>query len=412
MKFRTYITAVLFSIALFTQALGQVTESPRVEERSVQDVSIKKVELTDQYTIIYLQYIDRQREAPGLPFPGMKSQGASIWLDPETRLYKPGEINTKFKLIKAENIPTKSDRMPVKGGQVVDFVAYFERLTPGIEVFDFYEGRATNPGERTWNFYGVHIKNPKNRISEKPAKLPEKPKPVTPEKAEPLEKPREPELIENPEELDEKRMLSEPSFGQLQGTVYDAVTNEPLTASIQYVENGDSLTIYSSSGSFRVGVDLSKTYSFQVAAKGYFGESLELNPKDSSGHQLFNKNIYLRPIQVGASMAMGNIYFETGKYGLLPESFPELQRLLNLMKDNPGLGIRIEGHTDNVGDFDKNLELSKQRAEAVKGYLVSKGVKPERIEARGYGSTRPIAKDQSEAERSRNRRVEVVITQE
>lgn len=403
--------AILLSIHT---SFGQITENPRVEESSVPYVKIKKVELTDANTIIYLQFIEPKaqqrpqfRSQPRtLPFPDSRvpqfpQQGigqSQIWLDPETRLYKPGEIDKKFKFIKAENITTTT-KTSVANGDTVDFVAYFERLTPGIEEFDFYEGRSSG-GSQSWNFYGIHVKNPlKKQPSSKPAV-----KATVPPAKKPAAKPAG-KAPQKPAPAPQK----EDEMAVLKGTVYNAKTKEPIAAQLSYIEGGDTLQIRSSSGKYRVGVDAGEKYKFRVMARGYYGSSFSLAPADSSGKS-FDQDVYLTPLIVGETILLPNIYFETSKYTLLPESFEELNRLVDVMRDSPTVKIRVEGHTDNVGDFDKNLELSRQRAEAVKDYLVGKGIESSRIEAKGYGGTRPITKG-TEEERKKNRRVEFVITE-
>lgn len=402
--------AILLSIHT---SFGQITENPKVDESSIPYVKIKRVELTDANTIIHLQFVDktpkspqfrsqpRMPSLPDAPVPrGMPQINESqIWLDPETRLYKPGEIDKKFKFIRAENIPTTS-KMNVSHGDTVDFVAYFERLTPGIEEFDFYEGRSQG-GLQSWNFYGIHIKNPLKKDAAKTAKPVAK---ATAPAKKPAAKPAAKAPIK-PAPAPKK----EPEMAVLKGTVYNAKTKEPIGAQISYVENGDTLEVRSSSGKYSVGVDAGGKYKFRVHARGYYGSSFALGAADSSG-RAFSQDVYLTPLIVGETILLPNIYFETAKYTLLPESFEELNRLVDVMQDSPTVKIRVEGHTDNVGDFDKNLELSRQRAEAVRNYLIEKGISGSRIEAKGYGGTRPITKG-SEEERKKNRRVEFVITE-
>ncbi|SEI90780.1 Outer membrane protein OmpA [Dyadobacter sp. SG02] len=404
--------AILLSIHT---SFGQVTENPKVEESSVPYVKIKRVELTDANTVIYLQFIEpKKQQQPQFrsqprssPFPDSRvpqfpQQGigqSQIWLDPETRLYKPGEIDKKFKFIRAENITTTT-KTSVANGDTVDFVAYFERLTPGIEEFDFYEGRSSG-GNQSWNFYGIRVRNPLKKDAGKSAK------PVAKATAPPARTPTAKPAAKAPQKP--APVKKEAEMAILKGTIFNSKTKEPITAQLSYIESGDTLQIRSSSGKYRVGVDAGEKYNFRVMARGYYGTSFSLAPGDSSGKS-FDHDVYLTPLIVGETILLPNIYFETSQYTLLPESFEELNRLVDVMRDSPTVKIRVEGHTDNVGDFDKNLELSRKRAEAVKTYLHEQGIESSRIEAKGYGGTRPIKKG-SEEERKKNRRVEFVITE-
>ena len=106
-------------------------------------------------------------------------------------------------------------------------------------------------------------------------------------------------------------------------------------------------------------------------------------------------------------MAFHNLYFQKTTATVLEKSFPALDDLVIALMENPLLKIQIEGHTDNVGNDKDLMELSWQRAEAIKSYLVDKGVGESRISTLGYGSQRPISDNFSEENRSKNRRVEV-----
>ena len=94
---------------------------------------------------------------------------------------------------------------------------------------------------------------------------------------------------------------------------------------------------------------------------------------------------------------------------ILPESEPELERLLKLMNNNPSLEIELSGHTDNQGSAKANIDLSRERALSIIKYLVANGIDKNRLEFKGYGGSRPIASNANEESRQKNRRVEIKV---
>ena len=115
------------------------------------------------------------------------------------------------------------------------------------------------------------------------------------------------------------------------------------------------------------------------------------------------------PIAVGSTVLLNNIFFESAKAVLKDESMAELNRLLALFEQVPGLVIEISGHTDSVGADEYNLNLSDARANAVRDYLLEKGINEEQITAKGYGETVPVATNDTDEGRQENRRVEFKI---
>jgi OOP family OmpA-OmpF porin len=103
------------------------------------------------------------------------------------------------------------------------------------------------------------------------------------------------------------------------------------------------------------------------------------------------------------------VHFATGAWLVLPDSFALLNQVVAVLNDFPKMRISIEGHTDNVGTEAFNMRLSQKRAEAVRSYLTQKGIAPDRLEATGYGPTRPIASNKTAMGRSQNRRTEFRI---
>jgi len=110
-----------------------------------------------------------------------------------------------------------------------------------------------------------------------------------------------------------------------------------------------------------------------------------------------------------ASINMENIYFQTDSYDLLEESFPELDKLVNILNKNPSIRIQIQGHTDDEGNENYNKSLSELRANSVKEYILDQGIDPTRLESMGFGLSKPVATNQSEEGRQANRRVEFVV---
>lgn len=114
----------------------------------------------------------------------------------------------------------------------------------------------------------------------------------------------------------------------------------------------------------------------------------------------------------GKTTQLQALQFVQSKAELLPDAQPALEQLLAFMREHATAEIELAGHTDNQGDFDENLKLSKQRVDLVKDYLVKNGIAANRVTTRGYGPTRPIASNNSENTRKLNRRVEMTVLKE
>jgi OOP family OmpA-OmpF porin len=128
----------------------------------------------------------------------------------------------------------------------------------------------------------------------------------------------------------------------------------------------------------------------------------ELNPGEK--YSIYSIKVQFEPPR---TITLDNVFFDSGKATLRRESFIELDELYDYMKLKKNLKIEIAGHTDDIGDDAFNLKLSQQRAETVKNYLVKKGISANRIVAKGYGETQPVADNTTEEGRQKNRRTEV-----
>lgn len=125
----------------------------------------------------------------------------------------------------------------------------------------------------------------------------------------------------------------------------------------------------------------------------------------------YYKNPFKVDIQFEApkSFVLQNCNFETGKADLKPESYPVLDELVDYLKRKDDEKIELGGHTDNVGKAEANMTLSTNRANTVRAYLLMKGIAPDRVTAKGYGMTMPVAENDTAEGRALNRRTEVKI---
>ena len=119
----------------------------------------------------------------------------------------------------------------------------------------------------------------------------------------------------------------------------------------------------------------------------------------------------LDKIEVDLTIILKNIIFEFDKSDLLSQSYNEIDKLYHLMNENPNIRVKLEGHTDNIGEYEYNLQLSIERVESVATYLISKGIEPNRIEFSGYGYSYPLVSNDNEEGRAINRRVSFKILQ-
>jgi outer membrane protein OmpA-like peptidoglycan-associated protein len=200
----------------------------------------------------------------------------------------------------------------------------------------------------------------------------------------------------------------------LKGKVFNMLTKEPISLPVIYENmesNSEEGTAVSSpiDGSFVIVLPFGFDYGLTATAKGYISESKRINLKDTAKNTFteMEVDLYVMPLTVGESIKLNNIFFAPDKFDLTELSFSELDRLVNIMNQNFSLGIEIAGHTDIGGKeaSPESLEtLSFNRANAVRNYLVSKGIEEKRITAKGYGNKFPVSTNQS-----LNRRVEVKI---
>jgi len=199
------------------------------------------------------------------------------------------------------------------------------------------------------------------------------------------------------------------------GLVTDSKTAEKIQlAKIEVIDLELSQVIATgladTAGAYKIKIPKKKDYGVEVTAKDYlfFVEIAYLSQKQVFDSKV-QANFQLDKIDVGAKMVLNNIFFETNKATIKPESEGELELLANLLIENPTIRLEISGHTDNVGSYRANQKLSEARAKSVVEYLVAKGVGSSRLEYKGYAFNQPVADNNTAEGRAQNRRVEFKV---
>ena len=200
----------------------------------------------------------------------------------------------------------------------------------------------------------------------------------------------------------------------VKGIVIDAVTKQPLEASVEIIDLEKNATVYQDNsspeyGDFLVTLTAGKNYGLNVSKDGYLFYSANFSLLGHEAREPYQLTVELSPIEVGNKVVLNNIFFDTNKFDLKPDSKAELQKLIDFLNLNPSVHIEISGHTDNVGNNQANQVLSENRAKSVYQYLITNGITAARLIYKGYGETQPIMPNISDANRAKNRRTEFKI---
>jgi len=198
------------------------------------------------------------------------------------------------------------------------------------------------------------------------------------------------------------------------GKVKDSETGEPILAKIDVIDLATDAVIATTAssdvdGSYRVRLPGKKSYMVDVRGAGFLSDMKRVNIASTYAEESYNLDVTLIKVKVGKKVVLNNILFQTGKSILTTTSYAELDRLYNILIDNPQMKIEISGHTDKTGSEPVNFKLSEARAKAVVDYLLKKGIDVSRLEFRGFGSLQPIADNATPEGRTKNRRVEFKI---
>jgi OOP family OmpA-OmpF porin len=206
----------------------------------------------------------------------------------------------------------------------------------------------------------------------------------------------------------------------VRGKIVDGTTGKPMGAKIVYerLPDGKELGISQTNpetGEYEIRLPAGHLYGVRAEAKDKISENQNLDLRNITADQVIDhKDFNLAPIKVApiednTSIVLNNLFFDFDKAVLKSESFPELNRIVQLMQEKPGMQIEISGHADATGAEQYNLGLSERRAKAVVSYLTGKGISAEHVNVMFFGESKPLESNETANGRKKNRRVEFKI---
>jgi outer membrane protein OmpA-like peptidoglycan-associated protein/tetratricopeptide (TPR) repeat protein len=200
----------------------------------------------------------------------------------------------------------------------------------------------------------------------------------------------------------------------IKGDLKDEKSKEPVKARIE-LKNAETkkvtkIPVDSATGEYAAVVLFRNDYIMTVKKEGYAYESKYISKKDTLYDKPVEIDVDIKPIEVGETYTLNDIYFPTASYELTEESTMMIDGFIEFLAENPKIRVAIHGHTDNVGNDADNLELSHNRAKSVYDYLLKGGIARDRLSYQGFGESKPIASNKTASGRAKNRRTVFVIT--
>lgn len=200
----------------------------------------------------------------------------------------------------------------------------------------------------------------------------------------------------------------------IRGTVTSEAIAEPVKARIELknleTKKISEIPLDTTTGNYVVIAPFNDDYIMTVKKEGYVYETRYISRIDSTFKTPARIDVEIEPIELNKSYRINDIYFDFNKSDLTHESKAVLDQLIEFLDENPKIQIQIQGHTDNIGNDADNLRLSDNRARSVYNYLADKGIKSTRLTFKGFGKTMPVANNETEEGRARNRRTVFIIT--